>query len=68
MSLETIVVVAVIDIKNAVKKSFWLFKNGATPVYIAAQNGHVDALRLLLEAKGDPNNAHKVICIIDQAH
>ena len=29
--------------------------DGATPLYIAAQNGHSDAVSILLQANADPN-------------
>ena len=35
-------------------------QGGRTPCYIAAQNGHVEPLRALLETKADPNQAKKV--------
>jgi ankyrin repeat protein len=40
--------------------SFLLFKAGFTPVYIAAENGHTEALRVLICAGGDPNKAKVV--------
>jgi len=36
-------------------------QDGFTSVFMAAQNGHTEALRLLLDAKGDPNTTNKVI-------
>ncbi len=35
-------------------------QHGVTPVFMAAANGHTEALRLLVDAKGDPNAANKV--------
>lgn len=32
-------------------------KNGASPVYIAAENGHAEAVRLLLDNGASPNTA-----------
>jgi len=35
-------------------------QDGFSPVFMAAANGHFEALRLLLDFKGDPNTANKV--------
>ena len=37
-----------------------LVQNGASPVFIASLRGHVDALRVLIEAKADVDAAMKV--------
>ena len=39
---------------------FCLIQDKATPVYIAAQNGHVEALSVLISADADCNAADKV--------
>ena len=39
--------------------------NGNTPMYTAAQEGHTDALRLLLGAKADPDKAADIDAPID---
>ncbi len=35
-------------------------QNGVTPMYIAAQNGHVEIVRVLLEAGADANKADEI--------
>ena len=42
------------------------FQDGHTPVYISAQNGHIETCTLLIEHKADVNAATKVlICMIN---
>jgi len=39
----------------------WIKKSGATPVFQAAKNGHLDVVKyLVLEANADPNQPWKV--------
>ena len=40
----------------------YLIQDGATPVFIAAQKGHVEALSMLISAGADINIANKVSC------
>ncbi len=35
-------------------------QDGVTSVFMAAANGHTEALQLLVDVKGDPNAANKV--------
>ena len=39
---------------------YYLIQDKTTPVYVAAQNGHVEALSLLISAGGNVNTADKV--------
>ncbi len=39
---------------------FFLSQDGTTPVYMAAENGHTEALRVLIGAGGDLNKAIEV--------
>lgn len=43
-------------------------QNGSSPVFMAAGNGHIEALRLLLTANGDPNQADKVLIEATHSH
>ena len=38
----------------------YLIQDKTTPVFVAAQNGHVEALSLLISAGGNVNTADKV--------
>ena len=38
----------------------YLIQDKGTPVYVAAQNGHVEALSVLISAGGNVNAANKV--------
>ena len=44
-----------------------LVQDKATPVYIAAENGHVEALSILISAGADFNAANKVSNILPTA-
>jgi ankyrin repeat protein len=35
-------------------------QHGQTPIHIAAENGHVEPIRILIEAKADMNAANEV--------
>ena len=42
----------------------YLIQNKLTPVYVAAQNGHIEALSVLISAGANVNAATKVSCIL----
>ena len=39
---------------------FVFVQDGTTPIYMAAQDGHVDTVRVLVESKADVNAADSV--------